>query len=245
MTTVLIDEINNEIRGIRREPAALGFSIVFPVAMFLLFVAMWGDQPGDAGLKVGTTMLATFGTFGALAVCFFTPGLSVADARDRGWLRVKRVSPTPLPITLAAKVAACIPYVAAVLAVMAIAAQLTGTLDASPTAVVRLIAVLLLGALPFALVSLAIGFRTSPNAGVAVMQALLFPMVIASGLWFPLEVLPAPVAAAAPYLPTYHLAQLALAQLSGAAVTTHVLALVAMAVIGGVAAIASYRTARL
>lgn len=181
----------------------------------------------------------------ALAVCFFTPGLSVADARDRGWLRIKRVSPTPLPITLAAKVAACIPYVAAVLGVMAVAAQLTGTLEVGATAVVRLIAVLLVGALPFALVSLAIGFRTSPNAGVAVMQALLFPMVIASGLWFPLEVLPAPVAAAAPYLPTYHLAQLALAQLSGAAVTTHVLALVAMAAMGGVAAIASYRTARL
>jgi ABC-2 type transport system permease protein len=245
MTAVLVDEFVNEIRGIRREPAALGFSVVFPVAMFLLFVAMWGDQPSAIGLPVGTTMLATFGTFGALVVSFFSPGLSVADARDRGWLRVKRVSPTPLPVTLAAKVAACVPYIVAVLTVMAVAAQLTGTLEVSVASLLRLVGVLVVGSMPFTLLSLAIGFHTSANAGVAVMQAVLFPMVIASGLWFPLDVLPGPVAAAAPYLPTYHLAQLALTQLSGGPGALHAPVLAATTVVAGLAAMASYRAADL
>jgi ABC-2 type transport system permease protein len=102
------------------------------------------------------------------------------------------------------------------------------------------------------LVSAAPQYWTSADAVTAKVTApilcvatLLGVMVVASGLWFPLEVLPAPVAAAAPYLPTYHLAQLALAQLSGAAVTSHVLALAAMAVIGGLVAISSYRKERL
>lgn len=47
-------------------------------------------------------------------------------------------------------------------------------------------------------------------------------MSVASGLWMPLEILPPIVAQLAPFLRTYHLAQLALAQLTGAPATVHV-----------------------
>lgn len=240
---VLGYETLEELRSIVREPAALAFSIVFPVAMFVLFAAMWGDQEGAAGLPTGTTMLATFGAFGVLAVAFFNPGLSVADDRERGWLRAKRVSPTPLPITLVAKVLAALPYGAGVLLAMTGAAALTGTLDASSGTVVRLVVALVVGSLPFALFSLAIGFRASTNAGVAILQAVLFPMVIASGLWFPLEQLPDAVGSVARFLPTYHLAQLGMGQLSGEVGLDHVAVLLVTGAIGAVVATLSYRSA--
>ncbi len=244
MIRTLASETLEELRGIVREPTSLFFSIVFPVAMFVLFVSMWGGEAGDEGLPVGTTMLATFGTFGVIAVALFNPGLSVADDRERGWLRAKRVSPTPLPVTLTSKVVAALPYIAGVLLAMTFAAGVTGTLDASAVTVARLVFALVLGSLPFALFSLAIGFRTSTNAGVAILQAVMFPMVIASGLWLPLEVLPDAVGAVAPFLPTYHLAQLGLAQLAGELGLDHLAVLVVTAAIGAGLAVVSYRSAR-
>lgn len=81
---------------------------------------------------------------------------------------------------------------------------------------------LVAGALPFALLGLAVGFLASANATPAILHAVLIPSAVASGLWMPLELLPAPIQAVAPVLPTYHLAQLALAQLNvcSAATTT-------------------------
>jgi ABC-2 type transport system permease protein len=244
VNAVLASEVLEQLRAIVREPAALLFSIVLPVGMFVLFVNMWGDQGGAAGLPVGTTMLATFGTFGVLSVCLFNPGLSVADDRERGWLRAKRVSPTPLPVTLAAKVIGALPYAVGALVAMCVAAAATGTLDASGVALVRLVGALVLGSLPFALFSLALGFRATTNTAVAVLQAVLFPMVIASGLWFPLEALPDAVSSIAPFLPTYHLAEFGMAQLTGGVGLDHAAVLLATGAVGAVLATVSYRSAR-
>jgi ABC-2 type transport system permease protein len=48
----------------------------------------------------------------------------------------------------------------------------------------------------------------------------------------------------APFLPTYHLSELARAQLTGGPVTTHVLVLLGFALVAAVLAAVSYRHAR-
>lgn len=229
-------ELADELRGILREPTALFFSIVMPVGFFTLFASIFGGRnPG---------MLATFGTFGVLGVALMTPGVGVAQDRERGWLRAKRVSAVPIGITLAAKVAAALPYAIGVLLAMTVAAAFTGSLTASPTQVVRLIAVLLVGALPFALLGLAIGLQAGSNAAVAILNAILMPMSVLSGLWMPLAVLPAFFGTVAPFLPTYHLAGLALAQLDGGPVLGHVAVLLGMTAVTAALAALSYRHAR-
>lgn len=189
-------------------------------------------------------MLATLGTFGVLAVTLMNPGIGVAEDRERGWLRAKRVSAVPLPVTLAAKVAAAVPYALGVLAAMTVAAAAMGALDAPLGTVARVAAVLVVGALPFALLSLAIGFRVGANAAAAILNAFLLPAAVASGLWMPLESLPDVLSRIAVYLPTYHLSQLAFAQLNGGGWIDHALVLVAFAALAAVAAAVSYRSSR-
>ncbi|MDA3647519.1 ABC transporter permease [Saccharopolyspora indica] len=242
-TRTLAVEITDELRGIIREPAALLFSIVMPVAFFALFASLFGGEQGGA-VPTGTIMLATFGTFGVLSVVLTNPGIGVASDRERGWLRAKRVSPVPLGVTLTAKVVAALPYAIGVLIAMTATSALLGTLQASPGALIRLSVVLVLGALPFALFGLAIGFQVGANATTAILNALLFPMAIASGLWMPLSVLPGFFGQIAPFLPTYHLAQLALAQLDGSAALGHALVLLGATAVTGTLAAVSYRHAR-
>ncbi|MDX3662510.1 ABC transporter permease [Streptomyces sp. ID05-26A] len=242
-TKVFGVELTDELRGIVREPAALFFSIVMPVAFFALFVSLFGKFSAG-GVSAGTTMLATFGTFGAISVVLMNPGIGVAADRERGWLKSKQVSAVPIGVTLAAKVVAALPYAAGVLIAMTVTAALTGSLNAPLPALLRLLVVLLVGSLPFALLSLAIGFQVGAGAGAALLNALLIPTSVVSGLWMPLDIMPAFFLDVARFLPNYHLSQLARAQLTGGPVFTHVLVLVGFAIVAAVLAAVSYRHAR-
>ncbi|SFA74395.1 ABC-2 type transport system permease protein [Amycolatopsis marina] len=236
-------EVADELRGIFREPTALFFSILMPVGFFVLFVSLFGNY-GDEAVPRGTQMLATFGTFGVLSVTLMNPGIGVAQDRELGWLRAKQVSAVPIRLTLAAKVTASMPYAVGVLIAMGVAAAFTGTLNASVGSLARLVVVLLLGSLPFALFGLAIGFQTRSNAAAAILNAILMPSAVLSGLWMPLEIMPAFIQNVAPFLPTYHLAQLALGQLDGSAVAGHTSVLVATTAVTATLAAVSYRHAR-
>lgn len=241
---VLGVEVAEGLRAIVREPAALFFSVLMPVMFFAVFVPLFGNYGPPGGIPAGASMLATYGAFAVVSVMLFNPGVSVAEDRSRGWLRVKKVSAAPIATTIAAKVLAALPYaVAVLLAMTAISLLVVGpVLDVGTW--LRVMAVLLLGSLPFALFGLAVGFVASSNAAVAILNAILFPMVIASGLWMPLEIMPAWVQSIAQFLPTYHLGQLALAQLTGAGGLDHVVALLVTTIIGGALATLAYRNLR-
>jgi ABC-2 type transport system permease protein len=242
---VLRAEVTEGLLGVLREPAALLFSVLMPVLFFALFAALFGGTPAEPGeLSAAARMLAGYGTFAVVSVMLTNPGISVADDRTRGWLRMKKVSAAPISTTIAAKVIAALPYaVGSFLAISAISLAINGPTMAFDSWL-RLAAVVVLGGLPFALLSLAIGFVVPTNTAVALLNAVLFPMSIASGLWIPLEFMPAWVQTIAQVLPTYHLAQLALAQLTGAGGLGHLVALLVSAVVAAVLAGFAYRNLR-
>lgn len=237
-------ELRDELYGILREPTALFFSLVMPVGFFALFTGLYGAFDAG-GVSTGTRMLATFGTFGVVGVALLTPGIGVADDRERGWLRHKRVTATPVPVTLLAKVLATVPYALGVLLAMTGVAAAQGHLDLTVGTWLRLAGVLVLAALPFSLVALAVGFLATPNAATAILNALYLPSAVASGLWMPLDQLPHVVGERiAPLLPTYHLAQLGLHQIGAGTASGHVLPLVVFTAVGAVAAGLAYRWAK-
>ncbi|MCC5947834.1 MAG: ABC transporter permease [Nitriliruptoraceae bacterium] len=239
---VLANELREELLAVIREPTTLFFTVAMPVGFFAMFVGLWGTEP-EGTTNVAAMMLATFGAFGVIGVALMTPGIGVAEDRERGWLRVKRVSATPLPVTIAAKVLACMPHALGVVGAMSLLALVLAEPGISTVAWLRVLMVLVLGSLPFALVGLAVGFLASPNAATAVLMALYIPSSVASGLWMPLDMLPDALARLAPALPTYHLGQLAVSQLEGRAGLEHAAALLAFAVVAAGGAALAYRRA--
>ncbi|HEX3779700.1 MAG TPA: ABC transporter permease [Pseudonocardiaceae bacterium] len=243
MGRVFVVEVRDELRAIVREPASLFFAIGMPVGFFVLFNLIFGAQYSQ-GMSAGTAMVATFGSYGVITVAALQPGIGVAADRDIGWLRAKRVRAVPIAVTLAAKVSAALTYAFGVLTLMGVAAGLFGTLHASVLDLLRLAVVLMLGTLPFTLLSLAVGFRFRTGATTALLNAVLLPAAVLSGLWIPLAYLPGFVTRIARFLPTYHLSQLGLAQLYGGAALIHVFALLVTTVIAAGLAAVSYRHAR-
>jgi ABC-2 type transport system permease protein len=74
-----------------------------------------------------------------------------------------------------------------------------------------LASVLILGSIPFCAIGLAIGFFAGPNSAPAIVNLVYLPAGFASGLLIPIEILPRLLQGVAPWLPQYHLGQLALA----------------------------------
>jgi ABC-2 type transport system permease protein len=241
---VLGVETGEGLRAIIREPVALFFSVVMPVGFYVLFAGLYGRFTTPDGIPVAARMVATYGTFAVVSVMMMNPGISVADDRTRGWLRVKKVSAAPIGTTIAAKVIAALPYALVSLAAISVASLVIAGPVLGVGTWLRIVAVLLVGSLPFALLSLAVGFVASSNAAVAILNALLFPMTIASGLWVPLEIMPGFVQAIAPYVPMWHLSELALAQLTGAGGLGHLVALLVSTVIAAALAGLAYRNLR-
>lgn len=244
LAVLLRAEVLDEVRGVYREPAALFFSIAMPVAFFTMFAGLFGGEAAEGGRPAATTMLATFGAYGVILSCMMTPGIGLAEARERGWLRVIRTSPVPVPISLAARVIATVPYSVGILGAMTAAAGLMGHLQITPAEWMALVAALVLGSLPFALIGLAVGSLASGNATTAVLNAIAIPLSIAGGLWFPLAALPGWVQDLAPLLPTAHLADLALAALDGGPWIGHVAVLVATTIATGALAVVAYGRGR-
>lgn len=240
---VLGVELLDELRVLVRDPAALFFSAAMPIGFYALFSAMFGTEQID-GVAFDTTMPATFGAYAAVGVTLLNPGIGVAEDRARGWLRTKQVSAVPVATTLVAKVLATLPGTVVVLAAIAAVSRTRPGPAIEPGTWARLVAVLVAGALPFALLGLAVGFVASANATSAVLHAVLIPSAVASGLWMPLEILPGPVQALAPLLPTYHLGELALAQLDGEPAADHALVLAITTVVLACLAGLAYRRHR-
>jgi ABC-2 type transport system permease protein len=244
---VLGVEVGEGLRAIVREPVALFFSVLMPVAFYALFAGIFGSFVTPEGIPVAASMVATYGAFAVVSVMLMNPGISVADDRTRGWLRIKRVSAAPMATTIAAKVLAALPYALLSIGAITVASLVIAGPVLGLGALLRIVAVLLLGSLPFALLSLAVGFVASSNAAVAILNAILFPMTIASGLWVPLEMMPGFVQALAPFLPLWHLSQLAEAQLTGAGgpdQLVHLLALLVSTVVAAALAGFAYRNLR-
>lgn len=235
-------DVRDEMRLLRREPAALFFSVIMPVAFYALFVAMFGGEAAEGSSRpIGTLMLTTFGAYGAIIAPMMNPGIGLAEERKTGWLEVRAVSPVPIGVSLAAKSVATVPFVVGILVAMTAASAALGVLQITLVEWSLLMAALVAGSQSFALLGLAVGTLASPNATTAVLNAIVIPISIASGLWFPLEALPAWVASVAPWLPTYHLAQLAAVPLEGGPWLHHLGVLIAFTAGTGLLAAFAWR----
>jgi ABC-2 type transport system permease protein len=105
-----------------------------------------------------------------------------------------------------------------------------------------LLLVLTAGGVPFCALGCALGYIAGPNSAPPLANLLYLPMSLASGLWIPIEFMPAFVRDIAPLMPPYHLARLALATVGGATpVLEHIVALVVFTLLFLALAVAAYQ----
>jgi len=169
----------------------------FPALFFLLFVAPRSDGDADP-----TLLLASFAGFAVLGVAFFQFGVGIAAERESPWERFLRTLPVRLSTRLAARVASGAVFGLASAGLVAAAALATTDASLSPLRWTALAAALALGAVPFALLGVALGYWASPRSALPMANVLYLVLAFLGALWTTPEHLPDSVAALSPLVPT-------------------------------------------
>ncbi len=207
-------EAKYEFLKLLRLPAYSLPTIAFPAVFYALFTVTYGSHQ-IGGVQAAAYMLATYGTFGVIGAALFGFGVGVAVERGQGWLLLKRASPMPPGAYFAAKCAMSLVFGAIIVTVLSVLGALLAGLRLPPGEWLGLGLVQMAGAFPFCALGLAFGTWCGPNSAPAVVNLVYLPMSLASGLWMPLSILPAFLRHLAPWMPPYHLAQLALKVVGG------------------------------
>jgi ABC-2 type transport system permease protein len=209
-----LQETRSECLRYLRSPGFVLPTMLFPAVFYLMFAVVLGARNGADASRY---LLAAYSVFGVMAPGLFGFGMSLALERDNGLLTLKRALPMPAAAYLFGKM------VMAMLMALLIALELLwlsttfAGVELAPPQMAALVLVCMFGALPFCALGLLLGTLVKGQAAPALVNLLYLPMAFLSGLWFPLSMLPVVIQKVAPWLPSYHLNQLALTAVGFAA----------------------------
>lgn len=210
-------------------------TLLFPTLFFLFFVAPHAGRRADI-------FLASYAGFAVLGVAFFQFGVGIAADRSSPWERFLRTLPVPPRVRFAARVLSALQFGLASSALVVAASLLTTEAGLGAVRWLELLAVLLLGSVPFALLGIAIGYWTTPRGALPIANILYLGLSFAGGLWTGGQDLPHAVAVLSPYLPTRQWADLLWAAVAGTPWRAeHWLWLLGYALVFGAAASWGYR----
>jgi len=178
-----------------RYPAFSVPTLAFPALFFLLFVASRNDHKA-------TLLLASFAGFAFLAVAFFQFGVGIAAERETPWERFLRTLPVGAGPRFAARLLSGTVFGLASAGLVALTALASTDAHLPPWRWVALLPALALGAVPFALLGIALGYWASPRGALPIANMLYLVLAFAGGLWTTPARLPSAVASISPVVPT-------------------------------------------
>jgi len=233
MIAFLRFEIVRTLRNVR----FLVMLIAFPVLLYLIYAKQHGISQG---LTVATLLLVSMAVYSGMGSAMFASGPQLARERRSGWMRQMRISPISTRGWFTAKLVQAILMIVPGLAVLTALALTYGHVHLAAGRLGLLVAVLVLGAIPFCALGLVIGLMfDSQTAQVAQMITLLV-LAFLGGIFISWNNLPHGMQMIGKVLPSYHLAQLGWNAVAGRPLgVTHMLALAAWA--AGLAVIAVWR----
>jgi ABC-2 type transport system permease protein len=202
---ILLKETQYELARLLRTRAFSLSVMGIPVMLYLLFGL------ANRGTGAALYLIAGYSCMGLVSSCLFGIGIGLALDRTQGWLDLKRASPMPAFAFLGAKVVGCAAFALIIAMVLMMIGNALGGVTLGLSQAGALAAVVVAGAIPFAAMGFFIALLVPPSAGPAVINLIYLPLCFASGFWMPLSMLPHWLQAVAPFLPTYHLGQIAFA----------------------------------
>jgi len=202
------EQLRAEFLRYLRSPIFSVFTLALPV-VFYLFFGIPNATFQIAGVSGGTYLMASFGAYGVANVMLFTFGIGVALDRARRMDSLIRATPLRPAVFLLSRVAVALTFGLMALTAVSLFAMLTAGVRMEPARWATFAGWLLVGALPFLALGLAIGYLVSANSAAAVVNLVALPLFFASGIFVPVRNLPHFIATIAPYLPTYRYGQLA------------------------------------
>lgn len=193
-----------------RDPAALGFGVLFPIALLLLFASIFDFEQGNTGVTGSQLYVAGIIGSSIMSQGFVGIAIDLAVKRENGVL--KRLASTPMPksvffiATLVATAIVCLLQIVVLLLIGVVLYDVT--LPAEPSKWFTFAWVWTLGLIASSLLGIAVGslIRSSKSAP-AVTNLPYVALQFISGVFVPYDDIPAGLRGVASIFPLKWLAQ--------------------------------------
>lgn len=206
-----------------RVPIAVIGNLMFPGLALLFFVVPQRAVADDP--VIAAASVTQLGVFAIASTCLFTFGVGVAEDRALPFDPYLRTLPAGPGPRLAGRVLNGMLWALLALVPLVVIGIVLTAASVPPGRVVAGLAMVPVVALPFLLLGLALGYSLSSKAAIAVVQAVLFPLAFAGGLFLPPEAFPTWLDAISKALPTRAARDLAIQVVTGADGYAYALAL--------------------
>jgi ABC-2 type transport system permease protein len=204
-----------EVRRLGRNKQYSIFSIALPVVLYLV-IAPQTRHASAYGVGYEAYYMIAMASIGAFSGALTGNAQRISQERKDGWIRQLRLTSLPANAYVLAKIiASMVTTMPAVVIVLGLGRFYAG-IHLAAWKWLAIAGVIWLGALTFAALAVAIGYRFMPDAVQPVAMLAYFVMSILGGLWFALAGWMQKIGQA---LPTYQITRIGTSLISGGTVS--------------------------
>jgi ABC-2 type transport system permease protein len=193
--TLLLHQLRYDQKVFWRNPAAVFFTVMFPVVLLLIFATIFGDQRiGKDGIEVTTYYVPAIITLSIVSATLQTLAMSLVIARDDGRLKRGRGTPMPAWVFIAGRIGNSVVVAVLMLALVSVIGRILYGVPIPWGRAPDLLVVLAVGAASFCCMGIALtALIPSQDAAAPIVNALLLPLYFLSGVFVPDDELPSGV----------------------------------------------------
>lgn len=185
-------QVRHHNRVFWRTPIAAFFTVVFPLMLLVLFIAIFGNEEIEhLGVTTAQFYVPGIGVFAAVSATYTNLAINTAIARDNGIL--KRVRGTPIPpwAYVTGKVISAVWLASLSLGLMMGVGIAFYGIEPIPRTLPAAVVTFIVGVACFSALGLLVaGLSPSGDAAPAITNATLLPIAFISDVFLPLEETP-------------------------------------------------------
>ena len=208
-----------EISRLRRNRRYLIMSIALPVVLYLLIGTR--AKATVYGVDFAAYYMVAMATFGSFSSALMNNSVRISQERKEGWIRQLRLTPLPSSAYVIAKLIAAMAVTIPSVVIVLLLGGLVGHVHMAMGSWVTIAVIIVLGALLFAALAVAIGYRFQPDQVQPIATIIYFVFIVLGGVFFPLS---GTIEKIGKFTPAYEAVKISTDVISGASVSAALVA---------------------
>jgi len=174
-----------EIMRLRRNRRYMITTLAFPIVLYLLIAK--SAKATVYGVDFAAYYMVAMATLGSFSAALTGNAIRIAQERKEGWVRQLRLTPLPANGYVVAKIIAAMAISVPSVVIVLLLGRFYGGVHLSIGAWITIAVVVWLGAMSFAALAIAIGYRLQPDQVQPIALLIYFVFLIIGGIFFPLK----------------------------------------------------------
>jgi len=175
----------SEIMRLRRNRRYMISTLAFPIVLYLLVAK--SAKATVYGVDFAAYYMIAMATLGSFSGALTGNAIRIAQERKEGWVRQLRLTPLPPNGYVIAKIIAAMAISVPSVVIVLLLGRYYGGVHLAIGAWITIAVVVWLGAMTFAALAIAIGYRLQPDQVQPIALLIYFVFLIIGGIFFPLK----------------------------------------------------------